>query len=690
MISIFNKELRDCLKWVPAGMLIALVMVWWCMPKDISGTYSPEHDLMAAIGWSAALIAVALGLAQSLFDIRNDARGYLLHRPVTRLSIFWGKLLAGLIAYVIALTPSVLLAAFYLGGKGLEVLPTSGLQVIPAVLLALTVFLLHPVALWIGNRDARWLGTRTLPICGILPVGYLVSHIYMNGFGGGSEFHRLLFAALVWLVNIVSLVIVVAAAKHAFCNQQMLPPASGTKSHSWTSTIGLVFSSIVLTTTAIVFLVQAIYMDQPTYKNRQLLMNAAGEFQQVEITRSTWDGNTIEFSVRSADSTTDFLPVDEDWKLAEYSLINAFWRPQYSWFNQFQSVGSFGSDAIAEGPVYLRKHRGLLLAYGFKRLAAIITPQGVSRDGQHPTGQFSGLGFLYSVHRSSIRSAQASTNPLMVDANGLHQFNTDTFEMKQLTSESANRGCLLLANENSPATFWTLRGNTLTQHEVSATDGETIIDEGLAKKNYEIALPLIKIDNSKKYEINLDSTDAGYSVSVFRGDDGRYGYVRYNYRTTRQYYGMLEEDGGVTEIGPIVVPSGNIRNDEALAIGVPPVLVVGASIYSALDTTAHPIFGAWALGLVHALCAAGLSFWITKFYDLPTRLRLIWTLLAALAGWGICLAVVACHRRMVKEACPQCQRETRVDLDTCTHCAQPWLPPELDQIEIFDSMAEAA
>ena len=690
MISIFTKELRDCLKWVPAGMLVALVMVWRIMPKDISRTYGIEQDLMAGIGWSAALIAVALGLVQSLFDIRNDARGYLLHRPVTRSSIFWGKLLAGFTAYVLALVPAMLFAVFYLGGKGLDVLPTSGLQVIPAVLLALSVFLLHPVALWIGNRDARWLGTRALPICGILPVGYLVTHIYMNGFGGGSEIQQFLFTGLVWLVNIVSLVIVVVAAKHAFCDQQMLPPASGTKSRSWASILGLVFSSIVVTTTAIVFLVQTIYMDQPTYKIRQLLMNAAGEFQQVEITHSSWDGNTKEFLVRPADSTADFLPVDEDWKLAEYSIIGTFWRGRYSWFNQFRSVGAFGSDAIDEGPVYLREHRGLLLAYGVKRLAAIITPQGVSRDGQHPTGKFSGLGFLYWVQRSSIRSAQPSTNPLMVDANGLHQFNTDTFELKQLTSEGANRGCLLLANENSPATFWTLRGNTLTRHEVSATDGETIIDKDLAKNNYEIVLPLIKIDNSKTYEIDLDSADTRYSVSVFRGDDGRYGYVRYSNRTTRQYYGMLEQDGGVTEIGPIIVPSGNIRNDEALAIGVPPVLVVGASIYSALDTTAHPIFGAWALGLVHALCAAGLTFWITKFYDLPTRLRLIWTLLAALAGWGICLAVVACHRRMVKEACPQCQRETRVDLDTCTHCAQPWLPPELDQIEIFDYMVEAA
>ncbi len=86
MISIFKKELRDCIKWVPAGMLIALVMIWQSLPIRIEQMFGTEAYLMAAIGWSAALIAFAFGLLQSLFDIRNDARGYLLHlsRPTVR------------------------------------------------------------------------------------------------------------------------------------------------------------------------------------------------------------------------------------------------------------------------------------------------------------------------------------------------------------------------------------------------------------------------------------------------------------------------------------------------------------------------------------------------------------------------------------------------------------------------------
>jgi len=91
----------------------------------------------------------------------------------------------------------------------------------------------------------------------------------------------------------------------------------------------------------------------------------------------------------------------------------------------------------------------------------------------------------------------------------------------------------------------------------------------------------------------------------------------------------------------------------------------------------------------HRLAAIG-TFWLCSFYDLSRRGRLVWIVVAFIAGWGVCLAVAACYRRLVKEVCSHCRQATRVDLETCTHCAKPWLPSEMEQIEIFDSMVEAA
>lgn len=311
MISIFKKELRDCLKWVPAGMLIALVMVWQSLPSRIDRLYGTETALMGAIGYSAVLIAFAFGLLQSLFDIRNDARGYLLHRPVRRSDVFWAKVASGFVAYVLALTPAVLLALFYLNSKGLEFLPVSGWQVIPGLLAALAAFLVHPVAMWVGNRDARWVGTRVLPLAGIVTVLFFITAIYENGYGGNPT-DRFLAFTVSWVVHIVAGVVVFVAARHAFCNRQMLPPASGKHASSWARVLGLTFSGIAVATASVVFVLSSLNPGEPTYSNRQLLMNADGEFQQVQIERKNWNWNEAEYSVRpAAESEVDYAPVDE-------------------------------------------------------------------------------------------------------------------------------------------------------------------------------------------------------------------------------------------------------------------------------------------------------------------------------------------------------------------------------------------
>ena len=68
----------------------------------------------------AAVVATAFGLLQSLFDIRNDKRGYLLHRPLSHQQIFCAKLIAGFIAYVATLAIPVGVAAAYLSFHGIE------------------------------------------------------------------------------------------------------------------------------------------------------------------------------------------------------------------------------------------------------------------------------------------------------------------------------------------------------------------------------------------------------------------------------------------------------------------------------------------------------------------------------------------------------------------------------------------
>ncbi len=692
MTSMFKKELLDCLKWVPAGMLIALVMVWQSLPGKIDWLYNTEADIMVAMGWSAGLIAFAFGLLQSLFDIRNDARGYLLHRPLRRTDIFWAKVAAGFVAYVLTLSPAVLTALFYLNSRGLEFLPVSGWQIIPGLLLVMLVFLLHPVGMWIGNRDARWVGTRVLPLAGIVTVLLFISNIYGMGFDGGSQILRWLMYAALWAVHIVAVVVVFGAARHAFCVRQMLPPASGKNASPWARVVGLNFSAITVATASGVLILSSLIPVEPSYTNRQLLMNADGEFQQVQIERSNWNWDEAEYSVRPAtDSNVDYAPVSEEWKLAEYSVLVSPRLDRYSWFDQFRNMGDYLTKKGAKGPLRLFSHQNRLLAYGPERLKGVVTLQGVERDTTAPQGEFQKLGVFQHVKAGVGTNGQLGKTPFVVDATGLFQFDSANLEMHRLLPEGVDRACMLYADDKYPATLWTVSRGKLTRHEVSPVeDGVELTEKKLTSGNHTIFLPLLRTENSKSYEIDLPNEP--YSISVFRNDDGQYGYVKYDFDDQQHYYGMLSEDGGVEKIGPQEVPPVASANQDYFGLAIPSVVAFGVCVWALFfgSVGAMSPYGLFVYAVAQALLAGAGTFLLCKWLDLSSRTCWIWTVVALLGGWGICIAVMACHRRLVKEACPHCHKQTRVDLEECTLCGRPWLPPELDQIEIFDGAVPAS
>jgi hypothetical protein len=511
------------------------------------------------------------------------------------------------------------------------------------------------------------------------------------GFQSGGSVERLLMYVGLWFCHIAALVIVLVAARHAFCNSQMLPPASGTNSFSWASIVGLTFSALVSSTVVVSFGIQAFLPVEYSSVRRQLLMNAAGEFQQVSIERDSWDWYDVTFSTRSAtESSAEFVEVDEQWELAEYSVLQRVARDRYSWFEQFRYMGQFGTRSSSGGPTTFWGHRGRLLAYGRKHLKAIVTPNGVSRDGEKPRGRFENLGVVSDVKYAMSNGGQLGINPLVADATGVFQLDSKSLEMHQLLSTNASRLCVLFTDDRSPATLWAIVDGGLVRLEISAADNETKLDEEKLTKNHHVLMPLLNVDSVKNYEIDLSGDD--YSFSVFRGDDGEYGYVKYDFPTKEHFYGTLDDDGSVARIGPVVVPKTPSSGQSRFALGVPPaVICVGGIVNVFLDESwPEDVFFYLVFTLVQALLAAVGTFFLCNWLALSNRHCWMWTVVAALGGWGICFAVVACHRRLVKEVCRHCKERTRVDLETCTHCSKPWLPPEPDHIEIFDSIMEPA
>src|SRR5258706_7866178 len=111
MKPIFFKELRECLRWagIIFGVLLVIVLfrAWRAGPFYLFGL-SQELTLIYA-----PLAGLAMGFAQSWFEIRADNWGFVVHRPVNRAAIFAAKCAAGLSLLYVSLAGACAIAVIW-------------------------------------------------------------------------------------------------------------------------------------------------------------------------------------------------------------------------------------------------------------------------------------------------------------------------------------------------------------------------------------------------------------------------------------------------------------------------------------------------------------------------------------------------------------------------------------------------
>ena len=101
MKTLVLKEVRENVKVAVVGLIIYTRCWWgsiaatWCRPRTCRSRWC-NRDLLTETGWFCALFGAVLGWLQIHNERRPDLWAFLLHRPVTRTTIFLGKALAGL------------------------------------------------------------------------------------------------------------------------------------------------------------------------------------------------------------------------------------------------------------------------------------------------------------------------------------------------------------------------------------------------------------------------------------------------------------------------------------------------------------------------------------------------------------------------------------------------------------------
>ncbi len=210
------KELRESAAILGAAALAMLwtlgnVMGWRLTPfaiEDDATTSIPFYGgefgpLLIFVGGS---LAILLGMKQSAWENNSQQYYFLLHRPVSRQTIFLLKIACGMGCLLSLTMGPVLLYALWAATPGNHATPFFWGMTSNAWFTCLALPTLYLGAMLSGLRPARWLGTRLLPLVGTFIFLMLTVGCY-------SELSRPLGLLGLLILDIVLLRLILATAK---------------------------------------------------------------------------------------------------------------------------------------------------------------------------------------------------------------------------------------------------------------------------------------------------------------------------------------------------------------------------------------------------------------------------------------------------------------------------------------------
>ncbi|QDT06316.1 hypothetical protein K227x_47250 [Rubripirellula lacrimiformis] len=705
--ELLLKELRESLRWTPLGMLLVVVLAWQSIPSYFDSYQYPAlpTSMMGLTSIGFSVIAIALAWLQTIPDMRPDARGFLLHRPVRLSAIFGTKLIAGWITYAVAVLPPLALIAWRLSIIGPTRAPTNGGAVIPSLIAVAVVFVLHPAAMWAAFRTARWVGTRTMPLIfaggGIaLALGLLASIDSV-----GMLFFFLAVVVLVFFVT-------VTGAWQCFRDQTFLPSLSSGKTTSAARAFGLLVGSIALVVTAGVLLVTSTFASQyDDWKRYYLTMDDHGSLWEVMETPAqtgAYAGGTkrLQARLRSVDLDSgigEFSHLSDGWKSARRTSIGE--HGKRGWFAPFHHWGSV-STVIDEVPYYYQmvSYEGALLLYDHRGLESVITPDGILATSDQPESRFDDLMVINSVSVSVNANIQLQGQTLLYDDRGVYQLDLESRTLRKIIDSQGGTFVLSLpaggpltgstAAEENEASLWNLHDNQLTHYRLKTLEGDDLpAPQLVANVSSQYHLPAIVATRGQVYPCSSEGP-RWLSMGVFEWADGQVSTIQSLssslHRVTR--YG----DAGKPEsehLVPIAISSSSSHVGKEIHC-LPPVVLasIAATIkisqaqphVAGFDSTTAGFPYAIILSIsLQSIIAVAFVIWMSARLGLSTRHRIVWVVLASLFGLGTMLAIVAIHQRPVWETCSDCQSPRRIDEERCRHCDAAWERLPVEGIELI-------
>ncbi len=712
--ALFWKEWHENLRWAALSLLLlslGLAYAEFRQPsfQSLSQIWS-DADLVLTT--AVPLIGLALGLLQILPELRRDQWAFLVHRPVSRTTLFYGKVVPGVCLYLLATIPPLLGFALWASLPSHVPAPFDFRFTLDGWAAILSGLSFYFAGLLVALRPARWYGSRALPILSAL-IAPWAAYFF-------TEFWQ---AALV--CALVSVVLMLAAWGSFVSSGDYKGQAKPLR-----FALGLVLYPAVLAVGAgVVGLSWSAYRYVSNHSNTEWWRTDYKIDQQGRIFEVSEHGSNLGDMGSSTLTVTDLAGHVVDPRLWDrISQKNALLEmsdlpvspevqrfvPSYQKTDRY--VLFLGGDGSPTQFVnsYYDSHSRQIVQYEGPRSGlpsvSFLGPDGFSRDkmqaGQFPPGMpsqnyFSGLRLLQfsnsifwfdaaHFNPASLQAAPVSTGLLQAAPGPVGILGTASSPDEQQYYNSDQRA----AQYYKPEAYFAASAHQITVYIRPNSDAN------LAGTRRLFTTPLLYGSTSDS-SINLQVAAAADSSRFF-----------FWYQNTRplgaDHVVTISADGRVlkTETFPSsgrhwASVSGKPRSlaDNAVFLTFPPAAIPLVTVYATVGSTLgwssaksiqdSPI-DYWQVFLVSCLSgllAVILAWLICRRCGDSRRGQIVWALgIFWLGGYGV-LLLLALRAWPARVSCPSCGRLRVVNRSTCELCGAQFARPRQDGTEIFEEVA---
>lgn len=689
MKAMLWKEWRENAKWAVLGLLaFGLATAYMVSQNSIDYNYYNASILSRVTPLTtflAPLLATVLGLLQVASELRRDQWAFLVHRPVSRSTIFLGKAVAGVTLYLLAMSLPMLLLGLWLATPGNVPAPFTWGMMLPLIADILAGVAFYFAGMLTALRPARWYGSRALGIAAVIICVMLVAQV--------SEFWQALG------VIALSIAVLGTAAWGSFLTTGTYERQPQIAKVALGSTLYL--GSAVAVCLICLFLLGIFNYFWSGTNSNDYVYSTYGIDRSGRILRLTYEGAWVKSAVDLQGKPVAQPASRRDFeKLTDYSLVSPREQPSYNTYRSFDRYFIPMGTSQYNTTWYYDRAANRAVGYSLKDKKVI--------GFLGPTGYTPVRG---NDMRSGAVSAASFEGPVRMQ-NSWRMPSIYIFPRSVYRIDVNNRRVVPIDSLTGPGR---IRGATaLNIHYEGREDADSVIAVVVGDQ-----ARFFTRNGKALFSTPLEYQDQGYGNVAISVMPAGARYFLWYYPPPQASSGIDRKPSYISEVsrrGEVLarhtlppLPS-TIRlprwQEYWPSVAVPPLLVAGFVTYGAVGSKLNApgagalwtemrhspenslvIIMALLAGVASLLCAV-LALFVARRCAMSRRTQWSWALgVFALGAFGL-LMMLAMLGWPARVDCPSCHRKRVVERDNCEHCGASFPEPVQDGTEIFSDYQE--